>query len=326
MSTESVAITSSSDGCLQSSISHAGRVPPEKEGDFRAALWILNAKLLKKSRYAKLGLGNDEANSIAAQAVAESLPLDVKGRTLELEKRLRTALDDRAAALAIAQRPTRVIGPVPIQKLAPRRDRKALGYGYKPPQPGKPIPFSDLRFDTEKFSNAEDYLGNELYKLERKQGSESERSRLAREEREVAIERAAGTVRLAPVLEGVRKICDGCGEPIPGEAKRFVILQAELPCVGLEVIAIEALAVVCEKCRGKQPKSDPLRDAEGESWMETLSANEREALRLRKTGLNQTEIGRKMGKSQETISRLLKSADGKRREALAKKLRSTGGA
>jgi predicted DNA-binding protein (UPF0251 family) len=108
-----------------------------------------------------------------------------------------------------------------------------------------------------------------------------------------------------------------------------MILRAELPRVGLEVTAIEPLAVLCEKCRSTAQIDVPAenaKDAEDESWMESLTSNEREALRLKDQGLNQSEIGKKMGKCQSTISRILVQVERKRDSGRVKKLRLTGGA
>src|SRR5215472_9484910 len=109
--------------------------------DYEAALWMLREKLLKESRYSRLGLAGHEIEAMAARAVDEPLPTSVKSRNRELEKRLRIALDDRAAVLACVQRPPKV-GLVTIHKLPTRRDRKELGYDYKRDKSSKPIPFS----------------------------------------------------------------------------------------------------------------------------------------------------------------------------------------
>jgi len=63
-----------------------------------------------------------------------------------------------------------------------------------------------------------------------------------------------------------------------------------------------------------------------ESWKDTLTPNERRAHELREQGLNQEQIGGKMGKSQQTVSRLLASIEGKRRAAQVQQYQATGGA
>jgi RNA polymerase sigma factor (sigma-70 family) len=318
---------------IEPSISPGTRVPPEKESDFQAALWFLKEKLLKKRRYANLGLEANALDAIAALAIAEPLPKSLEGRMRAWKKRLRTALDDRAADLANSQKPAR-LKPVPIQKLPPRIDRKELGYDYKPGKSSKPILFSKLNFDTDQYLNVEDYLGHEIYRLERKRGFEGEQSRLAREEQEAAIERAAETIQLAPILGTAPKICAACAGAMPEKGKTSVILrvdflrgEVDVTASDVDITSIEVVKVLCDECNDSlQPVPAPTRNREDESWMDRLSEDEKEAWRLRKEGLNQTEIGRKLGKSQGTVSRILKRADAKRQTARAQRLRSTGGA
>ena len=282
---------------------------------------MLREKLLKESRYSRLGLAGHEIEAMAARAVDEPLPTSVKSRNRELEKRLRIALDDRAAVLACVQRPPKV-GLVTIHKLPTRRDRKELGYAYKRDKSSKPIPFSRLKFDAEMYDSVEEYVGHEVYWPEQKRGSESEQSRLEREEKDEALERAAESLHIAPVLESA-KVCSGCGETIPGDARRFVDLRVEMPDGGVTISNVKVVSVQCEKCQVVQPTTEPVEDG---SWMEKLTNNEREAIRLKNQGLDQTQIGKKMGKSQSTISRLLASAVGKQKAARAAKIRATGGA
>jgi predicted DNA-binding protein (UPF0251 family) len=86
--------------------------------------------------------------------------------------------------------------------------------------------------------------------------------------------------------------------------------------------------VHCEKFAGGPITNAPdnTLPTKDESWMIALSANERQAYRLRDQGFNQEEIGKRMGKAQETVSRWLKSIEGKRRAAQVQKFRETGGA
>ncbi len=280
---------------------------PAEGEDYRAALWLLDEKLLKECRYARLGLRQDDIEALATDGASEPLPTSVEGRIHTIEQRLRRALDNMSASAPLAGPATRPIaaGTAEVTKLPPRKDRKELQYDYK-----KRDRFSLRRFE-----------------LERRCGSESDEARLDREDREAAIERAAGKIRLAPILENTPTVCQGCGEPIPGDAKRFVVLCAELPHVGLEVAEIARLAVVCARCRQADAVPSRARESQvDESWLADLSADEFSAWRSHEQGLNQTQVGATMGKSQATISRLLKRAEGKRAEYRRKKLHSTGGA
>jgi len=198
---------------------------------------------------------------------------------------------------------------VPITKCKPsRRGRKTLNLDYKP----RRISFSQLS-----------EVGRDSVTFrwwEQKRGSESEE---ARNEWELA----AGKISLAPILEQAPKDCSSCGNSIPGEAKRHQILSVEQPSVGLAVNTIEWLEVQCEKCHGAETvRSDSEPSAQDESWMEKLTADERFAYSLSERNMNQTQIAEKMGKSQQTVSRLLSRIEGKRKAAQLQKLQATGGA
>lgn len=223
----------------------------------------------------------------------------------------------------------------PITKLPPGRKRPTLRYDYKrPTSPSRAIasatPFSRLRYDRDIHKTAVDFLEDNSVKLNRKLGVESEDARREREQQEEAIERAAGKLNLAPAVETAPRNCSSCGEPIPGEAKRYQILSVEQLSVGPTVSSVEWLKVLCEKCHGVAPvrSGGESSAVEDESWMDKLSASERQAYAIYLQDPSQTgeQIGRKMGMRQQHVSRLLRSVEGKRKEAQKQKLRATGGA
>jgi hypothetical protein len=200
--------------------------------------------------------------------------------------------------------------PVPVTKCkASRRGYKTLNLDHKP----RRISYSQV---TELERNRIDFW-------EHKRGSESEEARKEQE----ALERAAGKISLASIFEAAPKDCSKCGEVIAGDAKWFVDVSVELHGAGINVKAVERVAVHCQKCHGGEPVSSKSESSEEEeSWIEALTPNERHAHRLREQGLNQDEISKRMGKHQTTVGRWLKNTDVKEKSAWSQKYQATGGA
>lgn len=171
-------------------------------------------------------------------------------------------------------------------KLPPRKDRKELQYDYVPPR--------------------RRHVNDMVHELKRTAGVHPE-------------------IEVLPALDATSKVCTNCGESIPDNTKRFVILRAELPHTGLEVSATDRVAVLCVNCNKADIRTSSRRSAD-ESWLADLSHDELQAWELKERGLNQSEIATEIGNHQSTVSRLLKRADQKRRDALLRRFRTTGGA
>jgi DNA-binding CsgD family transcriptional regulator len=226
-----------------------------------------------------------------------------------------------------SQTPGDIPAPVRITKLQPRKDRTELRYDYRGGKSSREVRFSDLRFNSDVYKTPDDYLGHVMYELERKGGSEYEQSRFESQAEETLLEESAEATHLQPALDSAPTACTNCGETIPNETKRFVIFRAELPHVGKEISSIDWMSVQCTKCEaGSNAWSRSRSRNSDQSWLAELSSDEYYAWTRKKEGLNQREISAQMGKTQPTVSRLLKRVDHKRRQALIARLRSTGGA
>jgi hypothetical protein len=293
----------------------------QAEENLKAAKLLLS-ELLEQPAYRTLKLTEARRESLVQSAVRTPLPGGtdrvevIKG---SLKKSLKELRKEEKAAMP--QTPQR------------GRMRPTLCFDHKTPMPPSKaidcaIPFSQLKYNEEKYKSPEDYLST----LERKHGSESETANLEREQREGEYAQATEALNLRlpvrSILDRAPSSCTNCGEPIPADRPRSTILRVDQPTLE-RIGAIKAIAVHCEQCCDANPENQSkMATLEDESWTADLTPDELEAYELRREGLKQADIGAKMipARSQATASRLLKQVDQKRRAFRAGRLRKTGGA